>query len=186
MLTTEDGPSSIHHRGGANEVINHCAGFLALSVAGLATPSLAQTGAPASDFGPSAIVLPYLTPGAAAPPYLAPGAAVLPYRAPGAAVPYLTFGAIVLPPSETTGSGIREFEPSRGRTQGAHRRRVRPPTADVPTATAASGEPACRPALDHVREARPSLRRAALMFAVKNSDAKILPPVCFKTLLDLS
>ena len=73
------------------------AGFLALSVAGLATPSLAQTGAPASD-SPSEIVLPYLAPGAAAPPYLAPGAAVLPYRAPGAAVPYLAPGAIVLPP----------------------------------------------------------------------------------------
>ena len=87
------------------------AGFLALSVAGLATPSLAQIGAPASD-SPSEIVLPYLAPGAAAPPYLAPGAAVLPYRAPGAAVPYLAPGAIVLPPSETTGSGIREFEPS--------------------------------------------------------------------------
>ena len=93
------------------------AGFLALSVA--ATPSLAQTGAPAGDYpgdlAPgAAAVLPYLTPGAPAPPYLAPGAAVLPYRAPGAAVlpPYLAPGAIVLPSSDTTGSGIGEFEPS--------------------------------------------------------------------------
>jgi hypothetical protein len=75
------------------------AGFLTLSVAALAPPSLAQTGAPAgSGWDPNPATGDY-------PGYLAPGAVVPPYLAPGLVAPL---------PNDTTGSGIRhrEYGPS--------------------------------------------------------------------------
>ena len=74
------------------------AGFLALSVATLAPPSLAQTGAPADSSNPAT--------GRDFPAYLAPGALVPPDLAPGSVVsPYIA-------PLDTTGSSIRQFGPT--------------------------------------------------------------------------
>jgi hypothetical protein len=73
------------------------AGFLGLSVAAVATPGLAQTGAPAgSDEDRS--------PPAAYPGYLAPGAVIPPYLA---SPPYIGPGGFITLPGETTGSSIR-------------------------------------------------------------------------------
>jgi hypothetical protein len=78
-------------------------GFLALGVATLAMPSLAQTGAPAGsgdDRNPAAAdnYPGNLLPGAVMPPYLA-------------SPPYVGSGAFIALPTETTGSSIRPFGP---------------------------------------------------------------------------
>lgn len=78
------------------------AGFLGLSVAAVATPGLAQTGAPpGSDEDRS---LPAVYPG-----YLAPGAVIPPYLA---SPPYIGPGGFITLPSETTGFGIHTFGPN--------------------------------------------------------------------------
>ena len=79
-------------------------GFLALGMTALATPGLAQTGAPAGsgeDRSPAAAgVYPgQLAPGAVMPPYLA-------------SPPYIGPGGFITLPSETTGSSIRPVGPS--------------------------------------------------------------------------
>ena len=81
------------------------AGFLALSVATLTPPSLAQTGAPADSSNPATgrDFPAYLAPGALVPPDLAPGSVVSPYIAPGTFIPL---------PDDTTGSSIHQFGPT--------------------------------------------------------------------------
>ena len=74
-----------------------CTGLLALGMAALATPSLAQTDVTAADNYPGYY-----------PGYLAPGAVMPPYHA---SPPYIGPGGFITLPSETTGFGIHTFGP---------------------------------------------------------------------------
>lgn len=74
------------------------AGFLALGVAALATPSLAETDVTATDNYPGYY-----------PGYLAPGAVMPPYHA---SPPYIGPGGFITLPSETTGFGVHTSWPN--------------------------------------------------------------------------
>ena len=72
-----------------------CIGLLALAMAALATPSLAQTDVTAADSYPGYY-----------PGYLAPGAVMPPYYA---SPPYIGPGGFITLPGDTTGFGIHTF-----------------------------------------------------------------------------
>jgi hypothetical protein len=80
------------------------AGLLALGAVALATPSLAQTGAPAGSGENRSPTAAGIYPG-----QLAPGAVMPPYLA---SPPYIGPGGFITLPSETTGSSIRPVGPS--------------------------------------------------------------------------
>jgi hypothetical protein len=78
-------------------------GFLALGMTALATPGLAQSGAPAGSGEDRSLAAAGVYPG-----QLAPGAVMPPYHA---SPPYIGPGGFITLPSETTGFGIHTFGP---------------------------------------------------------------------------